>query len=496
MSASRYHEEYERARSDPEGFWLDAAQAIDWVRPPTRAFDSQAGVYGRWYPDAEVNACYNLLDRHVAGGRAEQPAIIYDSPVTGTTRTLTYREVLEETKALAAVLMAQGVGRGDRVLIYMPMVPEALIAIYACTRIGAVHSVVFGGFAAKELASRIEDAEPKMILAASCGLEPNRVVLYKPLLDLAMSLSAHKPRACLILQRPQARAEMTYGCDHDWAEEVALAKREGRSADCVPVKATDPLYILYTSGTTGKPKGVVRDTGGYLVAPLWSMWNLYGVKPGEVYWCASDIGWVVGHTYIVYAPLLQGSTTVLYEGKPVGTPDAGAFWRVCADHGVVTLFTAPTALRAVRKEDPGAELVANHDLSRLRAIFLAGERADPDTVQWAERSFGIPIIDHWWQTETGWPIAGNPLGLGRLPVKHGSRACRCRASFLTCWTRAASPFRPARWARSRSDCPCRPPTCPPCGGRTSAFAKATSRSFQATTTRRMRGIWTRTATST
>lgn len=417
---SRYRDVYRRAVRDPEGFWLEAAQAVDWVVPPTRAFDGEAGVYGRWFPDGVVNTCHNALDRHVTAGRGEQPAIIHDSPVTGTTRTLTYAEVLAQTRLLAGVLAELGVGRGDRVVIYMPMIPEALVAMLATARIGAVHSVVFGGFASRELAARIEDARPTVVLAASCGIEPTRVVAYKPLLDEALSLSRHKPDTVLVWQRLQGKADLTPGRDRDWAATLADAERRGIAADCVPVKATDPLYILYTSGTTGRPKGVVRDTGGHLVAPLWSMPNLYGVAPGEVFWTASDIGWVVGHTYIAYAPLFHGATTVLYEGKPVGTPDAGAFWRVAEEHGVVTLFTAPTALRAIRKEDPHGLLAKARDLSRLRALFLAGERADPDTVAWAERVLGIPVIDHWWQTETGWPIVGNPLGLGALPVKPGS----------------------------------------------------------------------------
>ncbi len=417
---SRYREVYEAASANPERFWLDAARTIDWITPPSRAFDPNLGIYGRWFPDGIANTCHNALDRHVAGGRGKQAAIIYDSRVTGTRRTLSYREMLDEVRTLAGLLSELGLGRGDRVLLYMPMVPEALVAMLAAARLGAVHSVVFGGFASRELAARIDDAEPKVVLAASCGLEPNRVVAYKPLLDEALTLSRHKPDVCLVLQRPQLEARLEPGRDRDWGEAVADAKARSVSAECAPVAATDPLYILYTSGTTGRPKGVVRDTGGHMVAALWSMRNLYGIRPGEVFWTASDIGWVVGHTYIVYAPLLLGATTVLYEGKPVGTPDAGAFWRVCAENAVVTLFTAPTALRAIRKEDPDGKLVAAQDMSRFRALFLAGERADPDTVAWAERVFGVPVIDHWWQTETGWAIAGNPLGLGRLPVKHGS----------------------------------------------------------------------------
>ena len=416
----RYPEVYAAASREPEAFWLDAANALDWASRPSRAFDADQGAYGRWFPDGTLNACHNAVDRHADGARAGQTAIRYDSPVTGTKRSITYAELREEVATLAAVLADLGVARGDRVLLYMPMVPEALFGMLACARLGAVHSVVFGGFAANELAVRLDDARPKVVLAASCGIEPNRTVAYKPLLDAAVATAAHKPEACLILQRPHCEAKLTEGRDRDWAEAVAAAKAEGRRAGCVPVAATDPLYVLYTSGTTGKPKGVVRDTGGYLTALAWSMPNLYGVAPGETYFCASDIGWVVGHSYIVYAPLLHGCTTVLYEGKPVGTPDAGAFWRVVAETGTVCLFTAPTALRAIKKEDPQGARVGDHDLSAFRSLFLAGERADPDSVAWAERVLDRPVIDHWWQTETGWPIAGNPLGLGLLPVKHGS----------------------------------------------------------------------------
>ncbi|WP_430910272.1 propionyl-CoA synthetase [Methylobacterium sp. sgz302541] len=420
--AASYAALHAASLADPEGFWTKAAAAIDWTDGPGRAFDPSAGAYGRWFPDATLNACHNAVDRHVAAGRGGQAAIVHDSPVTGSKRVITYAELRDEVAVLAAVLADLGVGKGDRVVLYMPMVPEALIGIFACARLGAVHSVVFGGFAANELAVRIDDAAPKVVLAASCGIEPNRVVAYKPLLDAAIAAAAHKPDACLILQRPQAPAAFVAGRDRDWAQTVAEAKAEGKTADCVAMKATDPLYILYTSGTTGKPKGVVRDTGGYLVALAWTMANLYGIRPGEVYFCASDIGWVVGHSYIVYGPLLHGCTTVLYEGKPVGTPDAGAFWRVVAAHKAACLFTAPTALRAIKKEDPAGERVAEHDLSGFRSLFLAGERADPDSVAWAERILQRPVIDHWWQTETGWAIAGNPLGLGLLPVKHGS-AC-------------------------------------------------------------------------
>ncbi len=415
---SRYHEVYGRAMRDPEGFWAEAAQAIDWYQPATKVFDPSAGVYGRWFVGASCNTCYNALDRHVAGGRGAQTALIYNSPVAGTQRRFTYAELLDEVKTFAAVLRDFGVVQGDRVLLYMPMVPEAVIAMLACARLGAIHSVVFGGFAAKELATRIDDARPKIILSASCGIEAGRVVPYKPLLDEAIRLAA-KPKACIILQRPQAEAQFT-SRDYDWAELLSEAKAAGKSAECVAVAATDPLYILYTSGTTGIPKGVVRDNGGHMVALKWSMHGLYGVEPGETWWCASDVGWVVGHSYIVYAPLLHGATSILYEGKPVGTPDAGAFWRVISEHGAVALFTAPTAFRAIKKEDPQGTYVGKYDLAKFRTLFLAGERADPDTIKWAENLLQVPVIDHWWQTETGWCIAGNPMGLGQLPVKHGS----------------------------------------------------------------------------
>jgi propionyl-CoA synthetase len=417
---SRYPDVYAAWKADPQGFWAEAARGIDWIRPAERVFDPDAGPYGRWFVGAEVNACHNAVDRHVEGGRGGQAAIIYDSPVTNTKRSISYGELRDEVAALAGVLAERGVAKGDRVLLYMPMIPEAVVAMLACARIGAIHSVVFGGFAAMELATRIEDATPKAILSASCGIEAARVVPYKPLLDEALRLSGHQPDTCLVFQRPQAQATLIEGRDQDWAEAVADAKARGIAAPCAPVAATDPLYVLYTSGTTGRPKGVVRDTGGYLVALSWSMRHLYGIAPGEVYWCASDVGWVVGHSYIVYGPLLHGCTTILYEGKPVGTPDAGAFWRVVSEHGAVALFTAPTAFRAIKKEDPEGRLIRQYDLSRLRALFLAGERADPDTVKWAEDQLGVPIIDHWWQTETGWAIAGNPVGLGALPVKHGS----------------------------------------------------------------------------
>jgi propionyl-CoA synthetase len=419
--SSRYHEVYARWQRDPSGFWGEAAAHIDWFEEPRRVFDPKAGIYGRWFVGGVCNTCFNAVDRHVNAGRGEQAAIVYDSPLAGEKRAITYHRLLTETQVLGGMLRDLGVGKGDRVILYMPMVPEAVIAMLACARIGAIHSVVFGGFAPRELATRIDDCKPKAILSASCGIEPGRVVRYKPLLDEAIALAAHKPEACLILQRPQAEAALIAGRDHDWAQMRDHALVHARSAfDCVPVEATDPLYILYTSGTTGRPKGVVRDNGGHMVALKWSMKNLYGVEPGEVYWAASDVGWVVGHSYIVYAPLFHGCTSILYEGKPVGTPDAGAFWRVIAEHGCAAMFTAPTAFRAIKKEDPQGKQFAQYDLKKFRTLFLAGERADPDTIMWAEKLLKVPVIDHWWQTETGWAIAGNPMGLGMLPVKYGS----------------------------------------------------------------------------
>ena len=417
---SRYPEIYARSLRDPEGFWGEQAEAIDWIEKPKKVFDKSAGIYGRWFVGGVCNTCWNAVDRHVKAGRGRQAAFIYDSPVSNTKRTITYAELLDEVKAFAAVLREFGVRQGDRVVLYMPMVPEALVAMLACARIGAIHSVVFGGFAPKELATRIDDAKPRLILTASCGIEPGRIVAYKPLLDEAIRMASSKPEAVILLQRPQAEAQMISGRDHDWASLRAAALRDGKTADCVPCAATDPLYILYTSGTTGIPKGVVRDHGGHMVALKWSMNGVYGIQPGETWWTASDIGWVVGHSYIVYAPLLHGCTSVVYEGKPVGTPDAGAFWRVISEHGAVALFTAPTAFRAIKKEDPQGKHVAGKNLSKFRALYLAGERADPDTIKWAENILKVPVIDHWWQTETGWAIAGNPMGLGALPVKYGS----------------------------------------------------------------------------
>ena len=419
---SRYHDVYAHWQRSPEVFWAEAAAEIDWYEKPKKIFDKDAGIYGRWFAGATCNTCYNALDRHVAAGRNDQAALIYNSPVTDTVKTFTYGRVLSEVQLLGAILRDFGVTKGDRVIIYMPMVPEAVFAMLACARIGAIHSVVFGGFAAKELATRIDDAKPKVILSASCGLEGARIIPYKPLLDEAIKIAKHKPHTCMILQRPQSEAPLTAGRDHDWRTVWENAVNYAKTSECLPVAATDPLYILYTSGTTGIPKGVVRDNGGHMVALKWSMQNLYGVSPGEVYWAASDVGWVVGHSYIVYAPLFHGCTSILYEGKPVGTPDAGAFWRVISQYGVAALFTAPTAFRAIKKEDPKGTLIGKYDLKKFRTLFLAGERADPDTLQWAEKLLGRPVLDHWWQTETGWCIAGNPVGLGALPVRYGS-AC-------------------------------------------------------------------------
>jgi len=406
----------ERSLRDPDGFWGEAAQALDWDRRWDKVLDGSRAPFYRWFVGGKLNTCFNAVDRHVERGRGAQAAIIYDSPVTGTVRTITYAELQDLTARFAGALQARGVGYGDRVIIYMPMVPEAAIAMLACARIGAIHSVVFGGFAAHELATRVDDAKPKVIVSASCGIEGARVIPYKPLLDQALDQSKHRVDACILLQRPQVEAELTPGRDTSWQDAVAAAE----PAACVPVEATDPLYILYTSGTTGQPKGVVRDNGGHATALLWSMKNIYDVAPGEVYWAASDVGWVVGHSYIVYAPLLNGNTTIVYEGKPVGTPDPGAFWRVISQHGVGVMFTAPTAFRAIRKEDPQAVKMHEHDLSRFRTLFLAGERCDPDTLMWAQEQLGVPVIDHWWQTETGWAIAANCIGLEKLPIKPGS----------------------------------------------------------------------------
>jgi len=411
-----YADVYGAWKNDPESFWMDQAKAIDWVTPPTRALDDSNAPLYRWFTDAEVNTCYNAVDRHVENGRGDQAAIIYDSPVTETKRKITYAELQARVASLAGALRAKGIEKGDRVIIYMPMIPEALEAMLACARLGAIHSVVFGGFAANELAVRIDDATPKAIIAASCGIEPGRVVHYKPLLDGAVELAEHKPDFTVIFQREQEVADLIEGRDYDWHGFQAGVT----PAECVPVRGDHPAYILYTSGTTGAPKGVVRPTAGHLVALNWTMKAIYNVDPGEVFWAASDVGWVVGHSYICYAPLIHGNTTVVFEGKPIGTPDAGTFWRVIEEYDVKSFFTAPTAFRAIKREDPQGEMIKSYDTSGLRALYLAGERADPDTIEWAQRVLGVPVYDHWWQTETGYTIAGNPAGIEALPVKIGS----------------------------------------------------------------------------
>ena len=407
---------FSRSLNDPAGFWGEAAEAVYWHKKWNKVLDRSRQPFYRWFVGGEVNTCYNALDLHVEEGRGDQPALIYDSPVTNSIRTFTYRELRDKVAMFAGALASLGVGKGDRVIIYMPMVPEAAIAMLACARLGAVHSVVFGGFAANELATRIDDAKPKVVVSASCGVEAKRIILYKPLLDEALRIARHKPNCCVILQRDMEHAELVAGRDCDWDEVITSAKPH----ECVPVLSTDPLYILYTSGTTGQPKGVVRDNGGHLVALKWTMRNIYGVDPGEVFWAASDVGWVVGHSYIVYGPLFHGNTTIFYKGKSVGTPDAGAFWRVISQHKVQVMFTAPTAFRAIKKEDPAGALIKNYDLSHFKALFLAGERCDPDTLHWAEERLRVPVIDHWWQTETGWAICANCRGIQPLPIKAGS----------------------------------------------------------------------------
>ena len=411
-----YREVYQKACDDPEEFWAETAENIHWYKKWDQVLDDSDKPFYRWFSGGETNVCYNAVDVHIEAGRGEQAAIIHDSAITNSQQTITYNELKDETSRFAGVLKAQGVGYGDRVIVYMPMIPEAIISMLACARIGAVHCVVFGGFASNELAVRIDDCEPKLVVSASCGLEPGRVVEYKPLLDQAIGLARHKPDHCIVLQRPQAKAAMVDGRDIDWTR----AMKDAKSAECVPVLATDPLYILYTSGTTGQPKGVVRDTAGGIVALKWSMKNIYNMEPGEVYWAASDVGWVVGHSYIVYAPLFNGNTTIVFEGKPVGTPDPGVFWRVISEHRVKVLFTAPTAFRAIKKEDLNGDFIRKYDISCLESLFLAGERTDPDTLNWAKEKLGVPVIDHWWQTETGWAICSNCLGIEALPVKDGS----------------------------------------------------------------------------
>ncbi|GAW36766.1 acetyl-coenzyme A synthetase [Roseovarius sp. A-2] len=417
---SRYAETYASWRADPVGFWQQAAEQIDWFTPAKSVFNPASGVYGRWFDGATCNTCYNCVDRHVVAGNGDRLAVVYDSPVTGQVARYTFGELQDQVSALASVLRGLGVTKGDRVVIYMPMVPEAIFAMLACARLGAIHSVVFGGFAPQELATRIDDAAPKVVISASCGIEPGRVIAYKPLLDEAIDLSENKPDHCVILQRDTQLCDLTPVRDVDYAEAVETALARGEGTECVPVDATDPLYILYTSGTTGQPKGVVRDNGGHMVALKWTMEHHYDIKPGEVFWAASDVGWVVGHSWICYGPLLHGAATVVFEGKPVGTPDAGTFWRVIQDHGVAALFAAPTALRAIKKEDPKGTLIGEYDFSKFRTLFLAGERSDPATIEWAQEKLDRPVIDHWWQTETGWAMSGNPVGLGAFPVKLGS----------------------------------------------------------------------------
>jgi len=417
---ANYSEVYQNAQTNPEAFWAEAANELHWDKPWEKVLDDSNSPFYRWFSGGQINTCYNALDRHVENGKGDQTAIIYDSPVTDSKLTYSYNQLLEKVAGFAGALTHNGVNKGDRVIIYMPMIPEALIAMLACARIGAVHSVVFGGFAANELSTRIDDAKPVAIVSASCGIEPNRVIAYKPLLDRAIELSEHKPARCIILQRPQVEAELDEGRDVDWNQAVETAQP---MTECAQVDATDPLYILYTSGTTGQPKGIVRDHGGHAVALNWSMSNIYDVEEGDVYWAASDVGWVVGHSYIVYGPLLKGCTTVIYEGKPVGTPDPGAFWRMIEEYKIKVLFTAPTAFRAIKKEDPTGEYIGKYDISSLKALYLAGERCDPDTLVWAQDNLKVPVIDHWWQTETGWAIAANCMGIEELPVKAGSPTC-------------------------------------------------------------------------
>jgi propionyl-CoA synthetase len=451
-----YRDIYEAWKTDPETFWMQAAEAIDWDRKPTRALDDSNAPLYEWFTDSMVNTCWNAVDRHVEQGRGADTAIIYDSPVTGTKAHISFAELKDKVALLAGALAAKGISKGDRVLVYMPMVPEALVAMLACARLGAIHSVVFGGFAANELAVRIDDARPKAILAASCGIEPGRVVHYKPLLDAAIDMASHKPETCVILQRDQSKAALTEGRDHDWH-----AFQDGASpADCVPVEGNHPAYILYTSGTTGQPKGVVRPTAGHLVALNWSMKNIYGVEPGDVYWAASDVGWVVGHSYICYAPLIHGNTTVVFEGKPIGTPDAGTFWRMIEEHRIKVLFTAPTAFRAIKREDPQGEFVKKYDLSSLKTLYLAGERADPDTIQWAERMLGVPVIDHWWQTETGWAIAANPMGIEPLPVKLGSPSVAMPGYDVQILDEGGHPMKPGKLGAIAVKLPLPPGTLP------------------------------------
>jgi len=451
-----YQQAHDQSINDPEGFWGPIAEECHWYKKWDKVLDDSRKPFYRWFAGGETNTCYNAVDLHVDQGRGDQPAIIYDSPVTGTLTTYTYQDLKDQVARFAGALKDRGVAKGDRVIIYMPMIPQAVFAMLACARIGAIHSVVFGGFAAHELATRINDAKPRVIVSASCGIEIKRVIEYKPLLDRAIDLSDTKPESCIIFQRPQAAAQMQAGRDYDWEEAMSQAT----PADCVPVAATDPLYILYTSGTTGQPKGIVRDNGGHMVALKWTMSAIYGVEQGDVYWAASDIGWVVGHSYIVYAPLFKGCTTVLYEGKPVGTPDASAFWRVISQHRVKTMFTAPTAFRAIKQQDPGARMMADFDLSHFKYLFLAGERTDPDTLSWAENSLNVPVIDHWWQTETGWAIAANCVGLHRYPVKPGSPTKAAPGWNLAVLNEAGQPVGPGEIGAIVANLPLPPGTLP------------------------------------
>ena len=468
-----YADVYGAWKNDPEGFWMDQAKAIDWVTPPTKALDDSNAPLYRWFTDAEVNTCYNAVDRHVENGRGEQAAIIYDSPITDTKREITYAELQTRVASLAGALRAKGVEKGDRVIIYMPMIPEALEAMLACARLGAIHSVVFGGFAANELAVRIDDATPKAIIAGSCGIEPGRVIKYKPLLDGAIDLATHKPDFTVIFQREQEMAELIEGRDYDWHDVQAGVE----PAECVPVKGDHPAYILYTSGTTGAPKGVVRPTAGHLVALNWTMKAIYDVDPGDVFWAASDVGWVVGHSYICYAPLIHGNTTVVFEGKPIGTPDAGTFWRVIEEHDVKSFFTAPTAFRAIKREDPKGEMIKNYDISGLRALYLAGERADPDTIEWAQRVMNVPVYDHWWQTETGYTIAGNPAGIEALPVKIGSPTVAMPGYDVQILDEAGHPMKPGELGAIAVKLPLPPGTLPTLWNAEDRFIKSYLNTF-------------------
>ena len=468
-----YHDIYKRWQADPEGYWMEAAKAIDWERFPSRALNADNAPLYEWFTDGMVNTCYNAVDRHVENGRADQVAIIYDSPITGRQSNTTYAELQAQVAQLAGAMVAKGITKGDRVIVYMPMISEALVAMLACARIGAIHSVVFGGFAANELAVRIDDAQPKMILAASCGLEPNRVVAYKPLIDGAIELSEHKPGSVFIFQRPECVADLIDGRDYDWHD----VQQGVAPADCIAVEGNHPAYILYTSGTTGAPKGVVRPTGGHLVALNWTMKNIYNVDPGDVFWAASDVGWVVGHSYICYGPLIHGNTTIVFEGKPVGTPDAGTFWRVISEHNVRSFFTAPTAFRAIKREDPKGEYKQKYDISCLNALYLAGERADPDTIYWAQNLLGVPVIDHWWQTETGYSIAANPVGIEQLPIKVGSPSVAIPGYDIQVLDEAGNPMKPGELGAIAVKLPLPPGTLPTLWNAEERFKKSYLNTF-------------------